>query len=194
MRNILVICCAVLACLSPVFGQESWADSCMMRIHFPEPSSTIPVQENSNFNSKIYSSGITPLPLKGDLMTVVNDWKGVRYRYGGMSKQGTDCSGFVTRVLEVVRPEIGLCRTSRDMYLETQRITLNEATAGDLLFFKKSPKSPISHVAIYLGDGYFAHAVHTGVMVSHLGETYHKNTFYAVTRMTEKNFRKVASK
>ncbi|MCS7077304.1 MAG: C40 family peptidase [Bacteroidia bacterium] len=134
------------------------------------------------------------LPLKADLMQITNEWKGTRYRYGGMSKQGTDCSGFVTRVLEQAMPQVQLPRTSRDMYAETMRIPLAEAQPGDLLFFRNGTRLPISHVAIYLGNGYFAHAVgYYGVIISHLSEEYHKKTFYAATRITEKNLKKTAT-
>ncbi len=133
------------------------------------------------------------LPLKADLMQLSNEWKGVRYRYGGMSKQGTDCSGLVTRLLEVAMPDIQLPRTSRDMYAETMRIPLSEAKTGDLLFFRNGTRLPISHVALYLGNGYFVHATgYYGVIISHLSEDYHKRTFYAATRITEKNLKKTA--
>jgi cell wall-associated NlpC family hydrolase len=135
------------------------------------------------------------LPLKANLMQLSNEWKGTRYRYGGMSKQGTDCSGFVTRVLEVAMPEVQLPRTSRDMYAETLRIPLSEAQPGDLLFFRNGTRLPISHVALYLGEGYFVHATgYYGVVISHLSEDFHKRTFYAATRITEKNLKKTASK
>lgn len=133
------------------------------------------------------------LSVKADLMQLANEWKGTRYRYGGMSKQGTDCSGFVTRVLEVAMPDVQLPRTSRDMYTETMRIPLSEAQPGDLLFFRNGTRLPISHVALYLGEGYFVHATgYYGVVVSHLSEDFHKRTFYAATRITEKNLRKTA--
>lgn len=131
------------------------------------------------------------LPLKADLIQIANEWKGVRYRYGGMSKQGTDCSGFVTRVLERAMPDVKLPRSSRDMYKETLRIPLSRAKAGDLVFFRNGNALPISHVGIYLGEGYFVHATgYYGVVISHLSEDYHKKTFYAVTRITEKNIKK----
>lgn len=133
------------------------------------------------------------LPLKADLMQLSNEWKGTRYRYGGMSKQGTDCSGLVTRLLEVAMPDVHLPRTSRDMYAETMRIPLSEAKPGDLLFFRNGTRLPISHVALYLGNGYFVHATgYYGVIISHLSEDFHKRTFYAATRITEKNLRKTA--
>lgn len=150
---------------------------------------TSPVQE-VNTTNVVYPK---TLPLKADLMQIANEWKGTRYRYGGMSKQGTDCSGFVTRVLEQAMPDVQLSRTSRDMYAETMRIPLSEAQPGDLLFFRNGTRLPISHVAIYLGNGYFAHATgYYGVVISHLSEDFHKKTFYAATRITEKNLKKTA--
>lgn len=159
-------------------------------------------KDTSNFNSgsllveKISDHKVTYpnlLPVKVDLMQLSNEWKGTRYRYGGASKQGTDCSGLVTRMLEVAMPDVQLPRTSRDMYAETMRIPLSEAKPGDLLFFRNGTRLPISHVALYLGNGYFVHATgYYGVIISHLSEDFHKRTFYAATRITEKNLRKTA--
>lgn len=33
--------------------------------------------------------------VKKVLYSQFNDWQGVRYRYGGLSRSGIDCSGFV---------------------------------------------------------------------------------------------------
>ncbi|MCS7028142.1 MAG: C40 family peptidase [Bacteroidia bacterium] len=159
-------------------------------------------QENLSYDHLAFSATVAKdstaqhlypdvLPLKADLIQITNEWKGTRYRYGGMSKQGTDCSGFVLRVLEQAMPQVQLPRSSKDMYAQTLRIPLCEAKPGDLLFFRNSVRLPISHVGIYLGQGYFAHAVgYHGVIISHLSEDYHKKTFYAATRITEKNFKK----
>ena len=47
---------------------------------------------------------------------------------------------------------------------------------GDILVFRRSPKGPVSHVGLYLGDGQFIHSATNGVQISRLSadDTYGK--------------------
>jgi len=59
-----------------------------------------------------------------------------------------------------------------------ENVALEELKEGDLVFFKIR-KGRISHVGIYLKDGYFAHATtYSGVTVSHLSEKYYTRYFF----------------
>ncbi|WP_426058358.1 C40 family peptidase [Hymenobacter sp. B1770] len=117
-----------------------------------------------------------------DLLRTVTDWIGTPYRYGNNSRQGTDCSGFVTRVFREVYG-ITLQRSSRSMFSSTKHIAKSEVKTGDLVFFRRG-KGPIYHVGIYLKDGKFAHsATNGGVMVSSLKQPYYQRNFYAAGRV-----------
>lgn len=117
-----------------------------------------------------------------DLLRTVTDWMGTPYRYGNNSRQGTDCSGFVTRVFREVYG-ITLQRSSRSMFSTTKHVAKSEMQTGDLVFFRRG-KGPIYHVGIYLKDGKFAHsACNGGVMVSSLNQPYYHRNFYAAGRV-----------
>ncbi|SFQ29911.1 C40 family peptidase [Hymenobacter arizonensis] len=117
-----------------------------------------------------------------DLLRTVTDWIGTPYRYGNNSRQGTDCSGFVTRVFREVYG-VTLQRSSRSMFSSTKHIAKSEVKTGDLVFFRRG-KGPIYHVGIYLKDGKFAHsATNGGVMVSSLKQPYYQRNFYAAGRV-----------
>jgi probable lipoprotein NlpC len=117
------------------------------------------------------------------LLEKVNEWIGTPYRYGTSTKKGTDCSGFVTRIYKDVYG-IDLSRSSRSMFQDVERVKKDQMQAGDLVFFRRSPKQPIYHVGIYLSDNKFVHsATNGGVMINSLHEGYYKKNFYAAGRV-----------
>mgnify|MGYP006176513319 FL=1 len=112
-----------------------------------------------------------------DLLVFTLDWRGTPYCYGGSSKKGTDCSGFTSNVYkEIYKKEIP--RVSRDIYANSMPIRKYALYEGDLVFFATSGGTMITHVGIYLWDGYFAHASYSkGVMISNLRQGYYHRTF-----------------
>lgn len=117
------------------------------------------------------------------LVETASGWIGTPYRYGSSSKKGTDCSGFVTRVYRDVYG-ISLSRSSHSMFRDVKRVNKDNMRTGDLVFFRRSPKSPIYHVGIYLKNNKFIHsATSSGVMVSSLSEPYYRKNFYAAGRV-----------
>lgn len=121
----------------------------------------LPENETANFN----------------LLVFTLDWRGTPYCYGGSSKKGTDCSGFTSNVYkEIYKKEIP--RVSRDIYANSMPIRKYALYEGDLVFFATSGGTMITHVGIYLWDGYFAHASYSkGVMISNLRQGYYHRTF-----------------
>lgn len=106
-------------------------------------------------------------------------WLGVPYRYGGNTKAGSDCSGFVWQVYRRVYGK-HLERSSDDQAKkDVHKVGKGGLKPGDLVFFKTSRKSKkIDHVGIFLKDGYFVHAsTSKGVIVSSLEEDYYKRTW-----------------
>ena len=117
------------------------------------------------------------------LVETASGWIGTPYRYGSSSKKGTDCSGFVTRVYREVYG-ISLSRSSHSMFGDVKRVKKDMMRTGDLVFFRRGPKSPIYHVGIYLKNNKFIHsATSGGVMVSSLKEPYYSRNFYAAGRV-----------
>lgn len=102
---------------------------------------------------------------------------GVRYRHGGASPRGFDCSGYVMYVYE--RSGILLPRSVKRQYHAGKKIRLARAMPGDLVFFRTSRKSRLSHVGIYMGGTRFIHAPRSGKRVSYanMGKSYWKKRF-----------------
>lgn len=119
------------------------------------------------------------------LLDAVDDWYGVRYRTGGNTKKGVDCSGFTTAVYALVYG-IALPRVSREQYRISRKISTTELQEGDLVFFNTNG-SGVSHVGVYLGNNKFIHAsVSRGVMVNDLFESYYLKRYYGAGRIDDK--------
>lgn len=105
-------------------------------------------------------------------------WLHTPYRYGGLSKQGIDCSGLVYCIYRNVYRKT-VSRATAGLEKETKKVSKGSLRAGDLVFFATgSNKKKISHVGIFLKDGYFVHASSSGgVIVSHLNENYYIRTW-----------------
>ncbi|MDF1488887.1 C40 family peptidase [Tessaracoccus caeni] len=87
---------------------------------------------------------------------------GKSYRHGATGPNAFDCSGLTTYAFKQVG--IKLPRTSRAQLSAGKRVSKSNLKPGDLVFFY----SPVSHVAIYIGDGEIVHAGNrrTGVNVT----------------------------
>ncbi len=116
------------------------------------------------------------------LFEMVYEWKGTRYQHAGHSQKGVDCSGFANEIYKSCYDTclLGGCT---NIYTQVDTITKDSLREGDLVFFKIR-KGQISHVGVYLGDSYFAHAsVHSGVTVSSLNEDYYRRYYFTGGRL-----------
>ena len=85
---------------------------------------------------------------------------GVPYVYGGESpEEGFDCSGLVQWSWGVAGRS--LSRPADYQRDDTQPISESELQPGDLVFYGE----PVSHDAIYIGDGMIINAPYTGEVV-----------------------------
>jgi len=118
----------------------------------------------------------------------INRWSKVRYKMGGITKKGADCSGFVSKVFQNTLT-IQLPRTSREQAKVGERIDQDELQFGDLVFFYKGGKrhsKRISHVGIYIGDGNFVHSSRRkGVGVDALSKGYYSQRFAVARRVAD---------
>ncbi|MEO8488945.1 NlpC/P60 family protein [Pseudomonas sp.] len=110
---------------------------------------------------------------------------GTRYRFGGTSEAGFDCSGFIGYLF---REEAGmnLPRSTREMInVDAPLVARNNLKPGDLLFFSTAGRGRVSHAGIYLGDNQFIHSSSRrsgGVRVDNLGDSYWSKTFIEAKR------------
>ena len=126
---------------------------------------------------KVAVEELTNLPL----MNFVDDWYATKYRYGGSTKKGIDCSAFTAKLLNHVFA-VPLPRTCRDQYHATERIKKSQLKEGDLVFF--SIRKGISHVGVYLMNNKFVHASTShGVMISDLHDGYFSRRYAGAGRV-----------
>ena len=119
--------------------------------------------------------------IKQVLYTQYNQWKGVKYKAGGMSRAGVDCSGFVYLTYED-RLGIKLPRSTDEQVNAGTVIQQRDLIAGDLVFFRTGKTT--RHVGIYLEDGKFLHAsTEKGVMLSNLDDEYWARTYWKSVRI-----------
>lgn len=117
------------------------------------------------------------------LFESVDDWYGTRYRYGGTTKTGVDCSAFTQAVYKSAFG-INLPRTAREQYQASHQISFSNLQQGDLLFFNTT--GGVSHVGLYLGNNKFVHAsCNKGVTVSDLDENYYAARFLGGRRILQ---------
>ncbi|MDY0907398.1 C40 family peptidase [Pedobacter sp. CFBP9032] len=101
------------------------------------------------------------------LYKFITDWTGVKYRFGGLDKQGIDCSGFAF-LLEKEIYGVTLPRISRDQANFARKKNYDSLQEGDLVFFSFGGGN-VDHVGVYLNNGFFVHAsTNRGVIVDEL--------------------------
>ena len=112
-----------------------------------------------------------------ELLEFAIEWRGTPYRYGGTTKKGTDCSGFTLNAYQEIYQKT-IPRVSRDVYAKCLPIKKHALYQGDLVFFATAGDGRVTHLGIYLWDGYFVHASSSkGVMVSNLKQKYWQKAF-----------------
>jgi hypothetical protein len=119
------------------------------------------------------------------LLAVIEEWLGTRYKMGGCSKSGVDCSCFVKSVYQkAYAAELG--RSSADMFQDDlMSVKLDNLKEGDLLFFR-TKGGRISHVGIYLKNDKFVHVSRLkGVKISSLD--YFKKILFSARRLKNKD-------
>jgi cell wall-associated NlpC family hydrolase len=99
------------------------------------------------------------VPLGNKVVKYAKHLLGVRYVYGGSSPgSGFDCSGLVRYVYGHFG--VRLAHSSFAQFGSGSRVRRASLKPGDLVFFHS-----LGHVGIYIGNGRFIHAPHSGARV-----------------------------
>lgn len=131
-----------------------------------------------------------PHPLSSDvrLKKYLSSWKGVKYRRGGTSERGIDCSALTQLTYKTIYG-VQLPRTVAGQSKKGVRVDKSSLLPGDLVFFKTGLRS--RHVGIYIGDNQFIHASRSkGVISSSLNNSYWRRKFWQAKRFPQKIRRK----
>jgi murein DD-endopeptidase / murein LD-carboxypeptidase len=140
-------------------------------------------------------AGFTPDPYESYFaQQIVNNamqFEGVRYRGGGTTPAGMDCSGMVYATFQIF--DVTLPRSSADMAANAgKEIKLEEVKKGDLLFFDNNPyKKRVNHVGLVTevteeGEIKFIHStLSSGVIVSSMNEPYYIKTYVQANRVID---------
>ena len=105
---------------------------------------------------------------------------GAPYEFGAVGPDSFDCSGLIyysaSKAIKVQLP-----RTSKAIYNYARIIPDENREIGDLMFFKTTGSSTISHIGVYIGNNQFISAIsdgpNTGVIVSSLNQDYWKGRY-----------------
>lgn len=114
-----------------------------------------------------------------ELFQEIASWLGAPYLAAGNDKSGVDCSGLICKVFEKMYSK-KLPRRSTDMYDQCEAISVTNAKAGDLVFFRPdgNMNEKPNYVGIYLKNNSFVIVSSSkGVTIADLSSNYYKKTF-----------------
>lgn len=125
------------------------------------------------------------LALRQTIMMEALGQIGRPYRYGGTGPQGFDCSGLTQYVY--AQAGLRIPRSAREQLAAGDKIDLDDAQAGDLLFYRFGGRGSIDHVAVYLGDGRAVHAPASGrsVIVARVDDPSWQKRFRSAARLID---------
>lgn len=188
LAAVLWVCLAVLAggCVS----------TARFRLHHEEPKDAPPqyakeiheeiAEDDRMVNPEsvmpmIESSAVESDRERSSIVHEITNLLGTPYNYSGVDNRGIDCSGFTAKVFQSLGKS--LPHSTAEQYRMSAPVAIGKEKLGDLVFFNTTGESP-SHVGIYLGGGYFAHAsVSTGVTISTLESSYYRLRYVATRRL-----------
>ena len=109
-----------------------------------------------------------------------NDWKNVKYKMGGSSRTGIDCSAFTQKAFKE-KFGIELPRTTLTQVNVGKEVKKSDLKMGDLVFFKTSKRD--KHVGIYMGNGDFLHSSINGIQFTKLDKPFYKDAYWTARRI-----------
>jgi cell wall-associated NlpC family hydrolase/LysM repeat protein len=149
-----------------------------------EVSETTNTNETLFFSSKVYSGD----EFVEQLIKKASDNIGTRYRSGGTTSAGFDCSGLICSTFATF--DVKMPRSSIEQSGVGVKINNDEAQKGDLIFFKTNGRGRINHVGMVTeasdGEIKFIHSsTHNGVIISSTKEAYYSKNFAQVNRVLQ---------
>ena len=120
--------------------------------------------------------------LGGQAVSIAYQFLGVPYVWGGATPSGFDCSGLTMYVYAQLGIKLG--HYTGFQYYQGRRVPRDQLQPGDLVFFHANSLGVPQHEGMYIGNGAFIHAPHTGdvVRVSSLFETRYALSYVGAVR------------
>lgn len=118
---------------------------------------------------------------ENEWLEIYERYEGTPYQYGGMSKNGFDCSGFIHTAF---REAVGVTtpRTTEQLAIAGSPVRRDQLQPGDVIIFRTSVKQ--LHAGIYTGDAQFIHAsTSKGVTLSSLDNQYWQTRYVKARRL-----------
>jgi cell wall-associated NlpC family hydrolase len=140
------------------------------------------IEENTNANPVMERNAA----FVDQLISKASENLGTRYRSGGNTTAGFDCSGLMCYAFSSY--DIKLPRSSIEMASYGAKIDSQNAQKGDLIFFKTRGSGRINHVGMVVevldGEIKFIHSAnHGGVIISSTKESYYQRNLAQVNRV-----------
>jgi len=118
---------------------------------------------------------------KTKLEAQYQQYKGIKYKYGGTDKRGFDCSGF-TQIVYKNAFNIQLPRRTVAMGKLGKKVSKRNLKSGDLVFFR--PSRRYRHVGVFIGNNLFMHSsTSKGIIKSNLNNPYWKKKYRFAKRI-----------
>ena len=137
-------------------------------------------EEKTNITA---SSNTIEAPIKKQAFTdFYNEWKNVKYKMGGVSKTGIDCSAFTQKIYKD-KFGIELSRSTKTQVNEGIEVAKSELQPGDLVFFKTGKTD--RHVGVYVGNNKFLHSSIKGVQYTSLDKPFYKKNYWTSRRIID---------
>jgi len=126
------------------------------------------------------TGGTVPSGHYSGVVGIAMQYLGVPYVWGGASPSGFDCSGLVMYVYAQVGISLPHNTVAQWSYPRAVSVPRSELQPGDLVFF-----AGLGHVGIYVGNGQFIHAPHTGdvVRIDSLGGSWYASEYVGAKRI-----------
>lgn len=144
------------------------------------------VASSSSARQEVASVGSASGRSAGEsIVRTASRFHGVRYRWGGSSRSGFDCSGF-TRYVFRHKAGVDLPHSASAQFRRGKPVSRSELKPGDLVFFQTYRRGA-SHVGIYIGNGKFIHASSAGgrVRVDSLNDGYYRQRYLGARRVVQ---------
>ncbi|HHG85190.1 MAG TPA: NlpC/P60 family protein [Bacteroidetes bacterium] len=134
----------------------------------------------STNNTTTNSASTTTATSRNSAVKEAESYLGTPYRYGGIGKNGIDCSGLTQKAYKATGVNLG--RSALDQSKQGKLIQRKNLQAGDLVFFSAKNNGKIDHVgmvtAVKGDDVTFIHASSSkGVRHDKLNVGYWRNLF-----------------